>query len=153
MFSGRISVPNFAFHLVFQEGRIISVPNLHCILGGNRNCLRNLVMVSSGIKDQWVSYCWFFGCWDSRENTHMGRLHAYTQQVISQSYHLSLVLTQNLCNLSSHISLVLMQNLSNLSTHISLVSMQKSLTISTVVRQEFWQISQCLQTFWLPCCW
>jgi hypothetical protein len=49
---------------------------------------------------------------------YMGRLHAYTQQIISQSYHLSLVLTQNLCNLSSH---------------ISLVSMQKSLTISTVV--------------------
>jgi hypothetical protein len=122
--------------LVFS-GRI-SIPNLHCILGGNHNCLKILDMVSSGIKDQWVSYCWFFGCWDSPENTYMGRLHAYTQQVISQSYHLSLVLTQNLCNLS---------------THISLVSMQKSLTISTVVPQEFWQISQCLQTFWLPCCW
>lgn len=136
----------FALHWVFPE--IISIPDLHTAFGVSGKNLCTKFALHFGWQPQLLENFGYGEFWNQRSvgklllilrvlrfsrEYYMGRLHAYTQQIISQSYHLSLVLKQNLCNLSSHISLVLMQNLSNLSTHISLVSMQKSLTISTVV--------------------
>ncbi len=121
----------FALHWVFSER--ISIPDWHTAFGVFGKNLCTKFALHFGWQPQLLENFGYGEFWNQRSvgklllilrvlrfsrEYYMGRLHAYTQQIISQSYHLSLVLTQNLCNLSSH---------------ISLVSMQKSLTISTVV--------------------